>query len=290
MTMSRVSSYAWWNGQIVPREQSAPSVASISFHMGTGVFDGLMAYCNDTRFYLHRAEEHIVRFKAGAAAMGMPLAWSVGDMLAGMMDLLAREGAETQYIRPIAFRGAPELWLTGAEGRPVDVCIFTVPVMRDVDGPIRCHLSPVERVTSLAMPVGNKVCGTYVNSFMARKTAEQQGYDDGIMLDRRGHVAEASAANVFFIRDGCLFTPLLTPDVFPGITRRVVLEICEKLGRGVEQRDIRPADLKSLEGAFLCSTLMELRPVSVLGSELLGTIHHPVFKEVLDAFRAITHQ
>src|SRR6476646_5207716 len=122
--MSHVSALSWCNGDIRSREEGAPSVASISFHLGTSVFDGLMAYWNVDHYYLHRAEDHLVRFRIGAARMGLTFNWSVDEMLTGIERLLQLEPKGTQYIRPIAFRGGPELWVTGAEGRPVDVTIF----------------------------------------------------------------------------------------------------------------------------------------------------------------------
>ena len=132
---------------------------------------------------------------------GPDFPWSVEELLAGIMELLKHEPERTQYIRPIAFRGAPELWITGSEGRPADVSIFTVRTdqHRDLDDPISCELSSVERISSRSIPRQIKVSGAYVNSFLARKTAEKSGADDGLMFDREGHLTEASAANVFLI-------------------------------------------------------------------------------------------
>ena len=187
---------------------------------------------NRDHYYMHRAEEHLVRFRLGAARMGLVFPWSVDELLAGIMELLKHEPDGTQYIRPIAFRGGPELWVTGSEGRAVDVSIFTVRTEkhRDLDEPISCELSPVERISSRSIPRQIKVSGAYVNSFFARKTAEKSGAHDGLMFNREGHLAEASAANVFLIADDRLITPRLKPDVFPGITRQVVLEIARDKG------------------------------------------------------------
>ena len=176
-------------------------MASISFHLGTSVFDGMMAYWNRDHYYIHRVEEHLVRFCSGAARMGLHFSWSIAELSAGITDLLKLEPPGTQYIRPIVFRGAPELWVTGSEGRPVDVSIFTVRTEshRDIDASISCELSEIERISSRSIPGQIKVSGAYVNSFFARKTAEKSGFDDGLMFDREGHLTEASAANVFLI-------------------------------------------------------------------------------------------
>src|ERR1700722_89938 len=136
------SRFSWHNGQIKVREGGAPSVASISFHLGTGVFDGMMAYWNQDHYYFHRAEDHLARFRQGAARMGLPIPWTVEEMMQGIQSLVELEPRGKQYVRPIAFRGGPELWVTGAEGRPVDGSIFTVGKSqhRDIDAPISCEL------------------------------------------------------------------------------------------------------------------------------------------------------
>ena len=288
--MTKASSHAWFNGTLVAREASAPSVASISFHLGTGVFDGLMAYWNEDHYYLHRGSEHLTRFREGAARMGLNFNWTVPQLLAGIEELLSREPPGTQYVRPIAYRAAPELWVTGGEGRPVDVSIFTVRVDRDNDVPLACHVSPVERISSRAIPGHTKVSGAYVNSFHARRTAEKAGFQDGIMLDREGRVTEASAANLFMLADDRLLTPPLNPDVFPGITRQVVRELAAQLDIECVESDIMPVDLDRAQGAFLCSTLMEIRPLDRIGERPLPTARLDTYRELVRSFRAMTHQ
>jgi branched-chain amino acid aminotransferase len=284
------SDRAWFNGRIDEREAGAPSVASINFHLGTSVFDGLMAYWNRDHYYLHKAEEHLIRFQAGAARMGLEIPWSVDDMLRGISELLTGEPPGTQYVRPIAYRRAPELWVTGSEGRPVDVSIFTVKTKRDLDQAISCHVSPVERISSKAIPAQTKVSGAYVNSHYARRTAERHGFQDGIMLDRRGYLAEASAANLFVIARDRLFTPALGADVFPGITRMVALQLARELHIDVMEQEMTPEDLRDADGAFLCSTLMEIRAIDRLGERTLDTAASPVYRSILTAFRKMTHQ
>jgi branched-chain amino acid aminotransferase len=205
----KYSRYAWYNGKIVFRKEGAPSVASASFHLGTSVFDGMMAYWNRDHYYIHRGEAHLDRFRRGSALMGLTVPWSNNEMLAGIDDLLSREVSGTYYVRPIAYRRVPELWITGSAGCSVDVSIFLVrtDAYRNIDDPITCQLSPVERISSRAIPGQVKVSGAYVNSFHARRTAELYGFDDGIMLDREGRLAEASAANVFVIIGEQLLTP-----------------------------------------------------------------------------------
>jgi branched-chain amino acid aminotransferase len=286
----QVSDWIWLNGELAPIDRGSPSVASLNLHLGTSVFDGLMAFWNQDHYYLHCATAHLDRFRAGAARMGLEFPWSAAEMLAGIHAVLEREPRRTQYVRPIAYRRAAELWVTGAEGRSVDVSIFTVPVPRDEDHFIACEISQVERISSLAIPGQTKVSGSYVNSHYARRSAERNGFDDGIMLDRQGRVAEASAANVFLITDGRLLTPRLNPDVFPGITRQVILDVAGEAGIEAIEDDLTPAHLAECQSAFLCSTLMEIRGVSRLGERPLMTSKDRVFDTVRSEFRRISHQ
>lgn len=288
--MTQASAHSWYNGEIGPREQGAPSVASINFHLGTGVFDGMMAYWNHDHYYLHHAEEHLVRFVAGSARLGLHIPWSVSRMLEGIEQLLALEPAGTQYIRPIAYRRAPELWVTGSEGKPVDVSIFTVRTGRDCDDLLRCQLSSVERISARSIPAQTKVSGAYVNSFWARRTAELAGFADGLMFDREGRMTEASAANVFVLRGARLLTPPLNPEVFPGVTRKVILRIARECGLDCEETDLRREDLQSIEAAFLCSTLMEIRGISQLDERALATGSHPAYRAIVAAFRQYTRR
>jgi len=288
--MTVVSRYAWHNGALVEREVGAPSVASISFHLGTGVFDGLMAYWNSGHYYLHKMEEHLCRFKAATERLGLFHQWTVQDLARGIDFLLGAEPRGDQYVRPIAYRKAPELWVTGSEGRPVDITIFTVRKTRNSNGAISCAWSSVERISSKAIPRQTKVSGSYVNSFYCRRTAEHDGYNDGIMLDRRGFISEASAANIFFISGGRLLTPNLGTDTFPGLTRATIMEIATRKGIDIEECDLRIEDVKEIEGAFLCSTLMEVCAISRLETRRLATEASPVYREVVNEFRRITNQ
>jgi branched-chain amino acid aminotransferase len=288
--MSELTRHCWHNGQIVEIGAASPSVASFSLHTGTGVFDGLMAYWNRDHYYLHEGEAHFERLRAGAANMGVPVPWTTGQLIQATHDVLKDEPPRTYYIRPVAYRGAPELWFAAAEARPVDVSIFGIPVPRGVRDSVDCELSPIERVSSRAIPVKWKICGLYVNSYLARRSANAHGLKDGIMVDRSGRIAEASASNVFFIDDDKLVTPPLNEDVFPGITRQLIFEICRKLNISCTEHNIFPAEIGSMHAAFLCSTLSELKPVSKLEGNVYESVNHPAFRAIAAAYDALTAQ
>jgi len=284
-----VSEHAWVDGELVPREQGAPSLASSTFHMGTGVFDGIMAYWNEDHFHLHRVEEHLVRFKTGAARMDLPFPWEVEELEAGIRALLETCPRRTQYIRPIAFRGAPEILLVASRDLPVNACVFAVEAARDVPDPVRGAIVSVERVSSRAIPVAWKVCGSYANSFLAQRRAFERGADVGVLLDGSGRLAEASTSNLFLIAGEALVTPSIEADVFPGITRRSVLEIAARIGVDAVERPVDPRELADCEGVFLASTMLELRPFAAIDELPFATAEHPLYRRIRREFDLGTH-
>lgn len=281
---------AWHNGRITEREKGAPSIASHSLHLGIGVFDGLMAYRNGEKYYLHEVDAHLDRFISGSQKMQLRFVWSKEDLMLGIKELLTKVPPKDYYIRPIAYRPSPQINVTGSSQMPVDVAIFGVEVARNVEKSLSCHISPYERVSSRAIPVSWKICGTYVNSYLVRLAAKEAGFDDGIMLDGEGRITEASAANIFFIDKDKIITPVITPDIFPGITRNVVIKIASSLGIKLTEKIMFPHEIQNYDGAFLAATLMELKPINKINDHLYDTSKLNIFHLINDKFQEITSQ
>lgn len=279
---------AWHNGRIVEREQAAPSIASHSLHLGVGVFDGIMAYWNGDRYYIHRLDAHLDRLRNGSTQMGLGFSWSNEDLKSGLLSLLDEIPANNYYIRPIVYRSGA--YLNFNDTMPVDVTILAVTIARDVPKPLTCHISTFERVSGSAIPVTWKICGTYVNSYLSRRAAELNGFNDAILLDQKGRITEATAANIFFLQKDKVITPALTPNIFPGITRATLLDIAQALGIEVVERDILPEELGNFDGAFLAATMMELRPLASIDSYQYDSANHRLFGQFLQEFQEITHQ
>jgi branched-chain amino acid aminotransferase len=278
----------WHNGSLVQREQAAPSIASHSLHLGIGVFDGLMAYWNGDRYYIHRLEAHLERLRQGSLQMGLAYSWSDEDLKAGILALLEQVPAQNYYLRPLVYRAGPHL--NFSDHMPVDVTILGVTIARDVNQPFTCHISTFERVSGRAIPIAWKICGTYVNSYLARRAAQADGFNDAILLDQEGRITEATAANLFLLQQDTVITPALTPNIFPGITRATLLEVAQSLGVEVVERDIRPEELGNYDGAFLAATMMELKPLVTIHPYRYDSSNHPLFRRFLQEFQQITHQ
>jgi branched-chain amino acid aminotransferase len=282
------ASIAWYNGNLVQREQAAPSIASHSLHLGIGVFDGIMAYWNGDHYYIHRLAAHLDRLCHSSQHMGLEFSWSTAELAAGIEALLAELPARTYYLRPIVYRSIAQL--NFSDEMPVDVTVLAVAIDRDIMKPLTCHISPYERVSGRAIPITWKLCGTYLNSYLSRRTAEQQGFNDALLLDQEGKITEASAANLFLLEGDRLVTPALTPNIFPGITRATLLDIAQVLGIEVVERDIRPEELAKFDGAFLAATMIELKPLAAIDPHSYDTVRHPVFRSILKEFQEVTHQ
>jgi branched-chain amino acid aminotransferase len=278
----------WHNGKIIERQQADPSIASHSLHLGIGVFDGIMAYWNGDRYYIHRLDAHFDRLRHSATKMGLEFAWTTEDLKLGLKSLLDQLPATNYYIRPIVYRKEPQLVFR--EEMPVDVTILAVTSPRDLDKPLKCHISSYERVSGRAIPISWKICGVYVNSYLSRRAAELAGFDDAIMLDQEGRITEATAANLFLFQAEKVITPKLTPSIFPGITRETILDIAQSSGIEVIEREIRPDELGDFDGAFLAATMMELKPLSTIDPYEYDSSNHPLFQLFLTKFREITHQ
>lgn len=289
--MTTFTDQLWLNGEIVSQTQAGVSVSSHSLHYGVGVFDGLMAYWNDDHYYLHYGDEHLERMLVSCAHLGLSVAWSRDELSRAINQLLATCAPADYYLRPLVYRNYPQLYLTGAvERQPADVAIMAMPVQRDVDTPLTCHLSPFERVSGKAIPIGWKVCAAYANSYLVRRAAEAAGFDDGIMLDQEGRICEVSAANIFFLQGERLLTPTIRPEIFPGLTRQIVIEHAKAAGIDVREQDMRVDELDRFDGVFLTATLMELKPVTAVGDRRYDSPAHPVYRHLLTKFREVTHE
>jgi branched-chain amino acid aminotransferase len=259
--------------------------------LGIGVFDGIRAFWNGDRYYIHALDAHIDRLRQNATTLEMEVPYSKEEIKTGIWELLEKIPQADYYLRPLVYRSQPKITIGDRHKMPVDVVVLAAIAPRnDRIKPLKCHISPIERVSSQAMPVQAKICGTYVNSYLVRLAAEAAGFHEGIMLDRSGKIAEAAAANLFFVQGETVVTPALTPEIFPGITRSLLIEIAPSLGIKVIERDIYPEELGNFEAAFSCATLSELKPLVAIDAHQYDSVNHPVFCKFLEKYRQVINQ
>ncbi|MGX1972248.1 branched-chain amino acid aminotransferase [Streptomyces kronopolitis] len=250
----------WLDGAFVPWRDARLHVLTHGLHYGGGVFEGERVY--DGRVF--KLTEHTERLHASARELGFAIPFSVAELDEATRALVQRQGIVNGYVRPVAWRGSEHIGVAGA-GASVHVALATWewPHVFAADAKergIRLGTSRWRRPAPDTAPVRAKAASLYNICTLARDAADRDGYDDALLLDYRGHVAEATGANLFLVAGGTLHTP--TADCFlAGITRQTVLDLAGDLGIPVVERHIAPEELGRFDECFLTGTAYEVQPV-----------------------------
>ncbi|WP_223787336.1 branched-chain-amino-acid transaminase [Marinicella meishanensis] len=235
-----------------------------SFHYGNAVFEGIRAYATDQGPKILRAQEHYERLLYSAQTMHLEVGLSVAELIDLSYELLARNGLQDAYIRPLVYP-TERLGLQAESRSHVFLCAWDWS-QYFAAGELRMKVSPYCRPDPNSCHVDAKVSGHYVNSILAMKEAQVAGYDDALLLDQKGFVAEASGANFFLQQDGVLYTPP-EGNILPGITRSVVMELAAANGIRVVQKHFTPDAIRGAEGAFLTGTAVEVQAIGTVNDE-----------------------
>ncbi|MCC0031158.1 MAG: branched-chain amino acid aminotransferase [Brucellaceae bacterium] len=260
----QLDGHIWMNGEIVPWKDAKIHVLTHGLHYASAVFEGERAY-GGTIFKL---TEHTERLHESARILGFTIPWSVEEIDRACVDLLAKQGFEDAYVRPIAWRGSEMMGVSAQKNRiNLAIAIWQWPSYFDPEQRlkgIRLDLAEYRRPDPRTAPSRSKAAGLYMICTLSKHAAEAKGYADALMLDWRDQVAEATGANVFFVKDGVIHTP--KPDCFlDGITRRTVIGLARKRGIEIVERAIMPDEMEGFEQCFLTGTAAEVTPVSEIG-------------------------
>lgn len=266
--------YAFFNGEIVPIEQAKVSVMTNALNYGTGCFEGIRGYWNadESQLFVFHLRAHMERLHRSCRILFMELPYSVDQLCAITLDLLRREQfREDVYIRPLVYKSDPAIAVRLNDMADA-FTLFAVGFGQYIDGTaLRACVSSWRRIDDNVIPSRAKAAGSYLNSALAKTEALLNGYDEAIVLGTDGHVSEASAANLFIVRNGALITPPLTSDVLEGITRQVVAQIAhEQLGLTVIERPIDRTELYVADEAFFCGTGAEVKPIIEIDRRMVG--------------------
>jgi branched-chain amino acid aminotransferase len=268
------SEWIWMNGELVPWDDAKVHVLTHGLHYGTGVFEGVRAYETDRGPAIFRHRDHLVRLQKSAELYYLDLPYSLEELREATHEVIRRNGLDSCYIRPIAFRGYGEMGLY-APTAPVEVIVAVWPwgAYLGEEGKhngVRAKVSSWRRISPDSLIPHAKASGQYLNSILAKTEAAKAGYDEAILLDQNGVVCEGSGENVFLVREGELVTPGHTASILDGISRKSVIQIAEDLGYTVVERDISRSELYVAEEAFLVGTAAELVPVREIDDRDLG--------------------
>ena len=269
--------HAFFKGQIVPIEDAKISIMTHALHYGTGAFGGMRAYWNGEQeeLYVFRSLDHFERLLNSAALLRMRLPYTPESLTQTLVDLLRHEGyRENCYIRPLVYKSEETLAVKLHEMED-DLAIIVNPLGEgsyvNIDQGAHVCFSAWRRVDDNAIPARGKITGAYVNSMLIKTDAMLAGYDDALVLNEDGHLAEASAANAFIIRKGVALTAPITANVLEGIVRRSLIRVLrEDMGIEVVERNIDRTEVYMADEAFLCGTGAQVTPVTKIEHRPIG--------------------
>jgi branched-chain amino acid aminotransferase len=265
----------WMNGEFVAWEDAKVHVLTHGLHYGTGVFDSMRCYDTELGPAVFRNAEHIDRLLRSAGLYYMPVPYSAEQLRAATLELVARNGLRSCYIRPIVNRGYGQMGLNPLEA-PVDVTIACwvwgsyLGEEGKRDG-VRAKVSSWRRISPDSLIPHAKASGQYLNSVLAKVESVKAGYDEAILLDDHGHVCEGTGENVYIVRDGEIVTPGQHNSILDGITRRSLIQIARDLGYTVVERSVARAEMYLAEEMFMSGTAAELVPVREVDDHVVGT-------------------
>lgn len=266
--------FIWMDGKLVPWEKANVHVLTHTLHYGLGVFEGIRCYKTAKGPAIFRLKDHIRRLENSAKLVGMKLPYSVEELVKGVKQTIKANEIEECYIRPIAFYGYGVMGLNPA-GSKVNVAIAVWPWgtylgEEGLERGIRAKISPWLRIHPRILPPQSKVVANYANSILAKVDALNSGYDEAILLNIDGYVAEGPGENVFIVKDGKLMTPPVSSGALVGITRDSIIKIASDEGISFEEHDFKPNELYAADEAFFTGTAAEVTPIREVDGKLIG--------------------
>lgn len=263
----------WYNGELVEWREANTHVLTHTLHYGMGVFEGVRAYETAKGPAVFRLQDHTRRLFESAKIVGMTLPFTPEQINQAHIDVVKANNLKSCYFRPMAFYGSGKLGIA-PKADDVQVIVAAWPWgtylgEEGMNKGIRCKVSSFTRHHPNITMIKAKANGNYMNSIMANTEAHQGGYDEAILLDAAGYVAEGSGENIFVVRDGVLYTPAL--DVaLDGITRRTVIQIAKEIGVTVVEKRITRDELYIADEVFFTGTAAEVTPIREIDNRQIG--------------------
>jgi branched-chain amino acid aminotransferase len=264
----------WMNGALVDWADAKVHVLSHGLHYGTTVFEGIRSYDADGGTAVFRLGDHLARLERSAAMYHMPLPYTREEMRSAVHQVISSNGLGACYIRPIALRGYGTMGLFPLEA-PVDVAVaaWEWGAYLGEDGirtGIRAKVSSWRRIGSSTIPATAKAGGQYLNSILAKIETHKAGYQEAILLNEAGYVADGSGENLFLVRDGVLITPPVHASILEGITRASIIALAADEGIPVLEREVARGELYLADEVFITGTAAEVCPVNEVDDHALG--------------------
>ena len=292
LRMSKIETLAWFDGEIGPVQEIRVSPLAHSLHYGTGAFEGIRCYRQDSGGGgVFRLGDHMHRLEHSVRLLGYELPWTCEQLEAATLDTLAANGMDEGYIRPLVWLGEGQMGVAGGNN-PVHTMIAVWPwgAYLGEDGMkrgIRTLITGYERSTGNASAMRAKVTGQYVTSFMAKRQVQAMGLQEGLLLDRDGFLCEATGENLFIVVDGRIVTAPDESAILHGITRETIVTLARDQGHTVEFARFGRTDLYGADEAFLTGTAAEVTPIREVDGRALRQSPGPITKAIQDAYLGV---
>lgn len=274
------------NGKYIKATDATTDLYSQTLHYGYGVFEGIRSYETSNGAKIFKAVEHFQRLKKSCELVNIPFAYDVDDLIQISYNVLKKNKMADAYIRPLVYC-SPNMQLQQPKEVYLMICAWEWGKYLG-DSLLNLCISSYQRPNPNSVKVEAKVTGHYINSILATSEAKVRGFDEALMLDMNGNVAEGPGANFFYEKNGVLFTPPLG-HILPGITRETVINICRELEIPLVEKYFTPEDMEGIDSAFMCGTAAEIigvetidaRPMQKKWKESLGSTIQEVYKNIV---------
>ncbi len=277
------SKYIWMDGRLVPWKDAKIHVITHSLHYGSAVFEGIRFYDTEIGPTIFRLEDHTNRLINSAVSIKMQIPFNAEEINSAIIETVKANELKNGYIRPLAYYGYGKMGLR-PEGAPVNLLIAVWPWDNYLGTePVNVKTSSFMRFHPKSFITTSKIAGNYVNSIFASAEATSEGYDEALLLDYEGKVAEGPGENIFIVSNGHLFTPP-PGNILTGITRDSVMTIAEDLGIRVEEKPLTLEEIYDSDEAFFTGTAAEVAPIKSLDDHALKNSLGPVTEKIRRTF------
>lgn len=285
------TSKIWLDGALVPWDAAKVHVLSHGLHYGYAVFEGIRCHRTSNGLAVFRLPEHLARFADSAKIYRMPLPYTPDELRNAVIDLLRANGAAEGYLRPIAFSGYGEMGLDPSGSRTqVAIAVWPWGAYLGENGTtrgVRATVSSWTRIDSRSLPPQAKCSANYANGILAKLEAKSGGYDEAILLNTAGEVAEGPGENLFRVRNGILSTPPASAGILRGITRDTVLTLAREAGVELQRISIAREELFTADELFYAGTAAGITPIREVDGRKIGSGDFPLTRRLQEEYRRV---
>src|SRR3989344_810458 len=278
----------WMDGSLTPWKDAKIHMLTHSLHYGAAVFEGLRFYEKKKGPAIFRLKDHTKRLFYSASTLKMKIPFTEEEINKAIIETVKKNSVQSGYIRPLIYLGYGKMGLS-PRGAPVNVSIAVWPWGSYLgENPIKVKTSKYMRIHPKSTIADAKITGHYVNSILAGEEAHSQGFDEALLLDYQGNVAEGPGENLFIINENKIYTPKLG-NILAGITRDSIIQIAKDLNMKVEEKTLTLEDLYSADEAFYTGTAAEVTPIAQVDDKTIKHSLGPITKQLKEAYENILH-